>query len=147
MAIDKINSLGATSVSYNTNRSQNTEIRVSDAATSAANTIEPKFDNAVSQKQYGEQKNSERDDQKDGQENIKGIEPDKIKSAVSEINKQARMRHTNCEFKYHDETNRISITVKDSDTDEVIREIPPEKALDMLAKAWELAGLLVDEKR
>ena len=57
------------------------------------------------------------------------------------------MKHTSLSFKYHDDTNRISITVTDKDTDEVIREIPPEKALDMLAKAWELAGLMVDEKR
>ena len=37
--------------------------------------------------------------------------------------------------------------VKDIDTDEVIKEIPSEKALEMLAKAWELAGIMVDERR
>lgn len=76
----------------------------------------------------------------------KDVDPEKIKSAVDNVNSNV-MRKTQCSFKYHEETNRISITVKDSDTDEVIREIPPEKALDMLAKAWELAGLMVDEKR
>ena len=35
----------------------------------------------------------------------------------------------------------------DVDTDEVIREIPPEKSLDMLQKMWEMAGILVDERR
>jgi flagellar protein FlaG len=29
----------------------------------------------------------------------------------------------------------------------VIKELPPEKTLDMIAKVWELAGLMVDEKR
>ncbi|MDD2574742.1 MAG: flagellar protein FlaG, partial [Firmicutes bacterium] len=29
---------------------------------------------------------------------------------------------------------------------EIIREIPPEKILDMVAKIWELAGLMVDRK-
>ncbi len=79
----------------------------------------------------------------------KEVSPEKVKSAVDDLNKQIKQnnRHTNLSFKYHDETNRISITVKDSDTDEVIKEIPAEKALDMLAKAWEMAGLLVDEKR
>ena len=77
----------------------------------------------------------------------KEVPTEKIKSAVDTLNKQIAMRHTNCSFKYHDDTNRISITVKDTDTDEVIREITEEKALDMLAKAWELAGLMVDEKR
>ena len=28
-----------------------------------------------------------------------------------------------------------------------IKELPPEKTLDMIAKVWEMAGILVDEKR
>jgi flagellar protein FlaG len=35
----------------------------------------------------------------------------------------------------------------DSNTKEVIREIPSEKILDMFASMLELAGLLVDERR
>lgn len=58
-----------------------------------------------------------------------------------------RMEHTRCEYSYHKETNRVSIKVINSDTDEVVREIPPEKSLDMLQKMWEMAGILVDEKR
>lgn len=54
---------------------------------------------------------------------------------------------TRCEYSYHKETNRVSIKVINEDTDEVIREIPPEKSLDMLQKMWEMAGILVDEKR
>ena len=56
-------------------------------------------------------------------------------------------RNTIAQFGYNEPTNRITIKIKDKDTDEVIKEIPSEKALEMLAKAWELAGILVDEKR
>ena len=42
---------------------------------------------------------------------------------------------------------QIVFKVINEDTDEVIREIPPEKSLDMLQKMWEMAGILVDEKR
>lgn len=77
---------------------------------------------------------------------IRDVSPEKIKNAVDDINKKIAQAHRYCQFSYHDETNRISITVKD-ENGEVIREIPPEKALDMIAKAWELAGLMVDEKR
>lgn len=56
-------------------------------------------------------------------------------------------RNTIAEFGYNEPTNRITIKIKDKDTDEVIKEIPSEKALEMLAKARELAGILVDEKR
>lgn len=68
-----------------------------------------------------------------------------INDAVSSANR--RMERTRCEYSYHKETNRVSIKVLDADTDEVIREIPPEKSLDMLQKMWEMAGILVDERR
>ena len=55
--------------------------------------------------------------------------------------------NTITEFGYNEPTNRITIKIKDKDTDEVIKEIPSEKALEMLAKAWELAGIIVDERR
>ena len=80
-------------------------------------------------------------------ENAKDVSPDKIKKAVNEINKKIRPTHTSCQFSYHEETNRISIKVIDDDTEKVIREIPPEKTLDMIAKTLELEGILVDEKR
>lgn len=78
---------------------------------------------------------------------IQDVSPEKVKSAVDDINKKIKPTHTYCQFAYHDETKRISITVKDATTGDIIREIPPEKTLDMIAKAWELAGLMVDEKR
>ncbi len=77
---------------------------------------------------------------------VRDVSPEKVKNAVDDINKKISKAHTYCQFSYHEETNRISITVKDNKGD-VIREIPPEKTLDMIAKAWELAGLMVDEKR
>ncbi|MCM1497401.1 MAG: flagellar protein FlaG [Clostridium sp.] len=79
--------------------------------------------------------------------NIQDVSAEKVKKAVEEINKKIRPTHTQCEFKFHEKTNRLSITVRDSETKEVIKEIPPEKTLDMIAKTLELAGLLVDEKR
>ena len=65
---------------------------------------------------------------------------------IKEINKLIN-RNTVAEFGYNEPTHRVTITIKDKETDEVIKEIPSEKALKMIAKAWELAGLLVDEKR
>ncbi len=68
-----------------------------------------------------------------------------IESAVTQAN--SRLRKTGCQFSYHEETKRVSIKVVDKETKEVIREIPPEETLDMIEKMWELAGILVDEKR
>lgn len=69
-----------------------------------------------------------------------------VSDAVSNANSHLPNR-TKCEFYYDDVTNRVSITIKDKDTDEVIKEIPPKETLEMVAKMWELAGILVDEKR
>ena len=71
----------------------------------------------------------------------------KIKDAVDKVNQKIVPSKTRCEFAYHEDTNRISIKVIDQATEETIREIPAEETLDMLSKIWELAGLMVDEKR
>lgn len=106
------------------------------------------FSPVVETQGSGNQNTGKRDQQsQDEQKDIQDVSPEKVKNAISEINKKIRPTHTQCEFKYHEATKRICITVKDSDTDEVIKEIPPEKTLDMIAKTLELAGLLVDEKR
>ena len=68
-----------------------------------------------------------------------------ISDSVSRANRH--MDRTRCEYSYHEKTKRVSIKVFDDETGEVIREIPPEKSLDMLQKMWEMAGILVDEKR
>ena len=86
------------------------------------------------------------DDKKDQEKGNKHqLSEATINDAVSSANR--KLERTRCEYSYHQETNRVSIKVFDADTDEVIREIPPEKSLDMLQKMWELAGLIVDEKR
>lgn len=72
---------------------------------------------------------------------------EEIKSAINQANRRAKFGHANAEFSYHEETKRISIKIVDQDTNEVIREIPPEETLDMISKMWELAGIIVDEKR
>lgn len=72
---------------------------------------------------------------------------EKIRKSVEQLNKQIGHQHVEAQFGYHERTNRVTIKIVDKDTKEVIREVPPEKTLDMIAKAWELAGLLVDEKR
>lgn len=68
-----------------------------------------------------------------------------IRKAVDDINKKAN--NSEAIFGIHEDTNRVMIKIVDKDTKKVIKELPPEKTLDMIAKVWELAGLMVDEKR
>ena len=89
----------------------------------------------------GDNTNSEENSEREFQLNEKAI-----KQRISEINSKLN-NNTVAEFGYHDKTNRVTIKIVDKDTKETIKEIPPEKTLDLIAKAWELAGILVDEKR
>lgn len=70
---------------------------------------------------------------------------EKIKKAVEQLNKN--LPNSEAVFGIHDGTNRVTIKIVDKSTKEVLKEFPPEKTLDMIAKVWELAGILVDEKR
>ena len=70
---------------------------------------------------------------------------EQIKKAVDQMNK--KMENSEAVFGFHDDTNRVTIKIVDRDTKKVIKELPPEKTLDMIAKVWEMAGILVDEKR
>nr|MDE7477119.1 flagellar protein FlaG [Lachnospiraceae bacterium] len=54
--------------------------------------------------------------------------------------------HSAAKFGIHEKTNRVTIKLVDRETQEVIKEIPPEKTLDLLAKRMELAGVMVDAK-
>ena len=109
----------------------------------AENVTVPKIDRdtvAVAKTQEGNNKGYE------NQENL-GQQPsnESIRKAVENINKN--LKNSEAIFGIHEKTNRVTIKLVDKETKEVIKELPPEKTLDMIAKAWELAGLLVDEKR
>ena len=70
---------------------------------------------------------------------------EQIKYAVEKLNRN--MNNSEAVFGIHEGTNRVTIKIVDKDTKEVIKELPPEKTLDMIAKMWEMAGILVDERR
>lgn len=70
---------------------------------------------------------------------------EQIKKAVENINKSNPQ--TEAVFGIHEGTNRVTIKIVDKESKEIIKEFPPEETLDMIAKIWEMAGLMVDEKR
>lgn len=67
-----------------------------------------------------------------------------IESAISSIN--AQMTKTRCAYAYDEDAKRITIKVYDDETDELIREVPPERSLELLKRVWEKTGIMIDEK-
>lgn len=70
-----------------------------------------------------------------------------IDNTISETNSKIKMSNTQLQYSVDKETQRISIKIIDKDTDKVIREVPPEETLEAIKKIWEIAGIMVDEKR
>lgn len=76
----------------------------------------------------------------------RNVSEDDIMRAVRQANKALEETNRRFEYSIHEQTNTIMVKVIDTQTNEVIREIPPEKILNLIAKLWELAGIIVDEK-
>ncbi len=116
-----------------------TERSTGDGYTSASVQEAQKVDQNMTVVQDSQQKNGYGEQGKEQPSN------EQIRKAVEQMNKN--MAHSEAVFGIHEATNRVTIKIVDKDTKEVIKELPPEKTLDMIAKVWEMAGILVDERR
>ena len=67
--------------------------------------------------------------------------------AVDRAMKALQGPETSFNVSIHEKTNSIVVKVMNKETGEIIREIPNEKILDLVAKMMEFAGILIDERR
>ncbi len=74
------------------------------------------------------------------------IAEEQVVRAIERAVKALEGPSTTFEMKMHEQTKAIVVKVFNKETGELIREIPPEKTLDLVAKMMEFAGILVDEK-
>lgn len=66
--------------------------------------------------------------------------------AVEILNDTMKLYNHKLHFEIHEDTQRMKVAVVDKITDEVIKEIPPEEMLDMLAKIQDMIGILLDKR-
>ena len=143
MGMEPINSISSIQAQTITRPVTTTKVSGEAVEGTIENAAVPKIDNstvAVAKTQENNGKQGYESQENSGQPNA-----ERIKRAVENINKN--LKDSEAIFGIHEKTNRVTIKIVDKETKEVIKELPPEKTLDMIAKAWELAGLLVDEKR
>ncbi|RBP70115.1 flagellar protein FlaG [Alkalibaculum bacchi] len=69
-----------------------------------------------------------------------------LERAVEDSNELIFRNEEQFKFEIHERTNRIMVKLVNTQTDEIIKEIPPEKILDLVANIWDLVGILVDER-
>ena len=69
-----------------------------------------------------------------------------IREIVSQINKLVQSLDRKLRFSLHEASGRMKVTVLNSDSGKVIREIPPEEFLNLISKIDEAIGMIFDEK-
>lgn len=87
-----------------------------------------------------------------GVEDLKNAPPigvEALKEAVDIANRTVKISKFHLEFQLHEESGRYQVRVVDTDSQEVIRKIPPDYLLDFSAKVQDMLdkalGLLVDK--
>ncbi|MBM7570236.1 flagellar protein FlaG [Aquibacillus albus] len=85
------------------------------------------------------------------EENLQGnyseeLNHEEAKTLVESLNKFLEPTYTDLKFEFHEKLEKYYVTVVDPESEEVIKEIPPRKLLDVYASMAELMGFIVDEK-
>ncbi|WP_160032750.1 flagellar protein FlaG [Paenibacillus sp. An7] len=76
---------------------------------------------------------------------VKGTEEHFIRN-IERAMKVLEGPQTTLDISIHEKTHDIMVKVLNKETGELIREIPPEKILDLVAEMMDTAGLLIDKK-
>jgi flagellar protein FlaG len=75
-----------------------------------------------------------------------GLEPERLSEAVEELNGLVQNVRRELRFSVDDNSGRSVISVIDSETEEVIRQIPPEQVMSLIEHFKESEGGLFQEK-
>ncbi len=76
----------------------------------------------------------------------RGRHREELEDHVEQLNEILDTFDRKLSFEVHEGTNRHLVRVMDARTEEVLREIPPEEVLDMVARIEEMVGIVIDER-
>ncbi|MCL6611795.1 MAG: flagellar protein FlaG [Peptococcaceae bacterium] len=75
----------------------------------------------------------------------KGSDIEEVRAAVELLNKTMENYSTQLKFSLHEASGEYIVRVINTSDNTVIREIPPERVLDMVAHFKEMLGIIVDK--
>ncbi|WP_435922720.1 flagellar protein FlaG [Paenibacillus sp. DYY-L-2] len=78
---------------------------------------------------------------------LDSVKEQELNQLVEKYNKTLQENGTALKVSIHEKTRSIVVKIVDIKTDEVIKEIPPEKMLDLVYNLCQNLGIFVDEKR
>lgn len=76
----------------------------------------------------------------------KEVREEDLKAVMDKMNQTAQIFDRSLKFQIHEETNTMMVAVVDTNSNKVIREIPPKEILDMFARMQDYLGLIFDKK-
>ena len=71
---------------------------------------------------------------------------EEMEKIVQGMNDFLKPSNTHLKFEFHDELQEYYVSIVDNITQEVVKEIPPKKLLDMYAAMTQFMGVLMDKK-
>jgi len=74
------------------------------------------------------------------------IKEDQLKNAVEKANQKFTSENTRLEYSYHKKSGCYVIKIINKETDETIKQIPPQKLIDYMEGLMEYIGLHIDQK-
>ncbi len=77
--------------------------------------------------------------------NVEELKRD-LMELTEQLNKEFNPLNTNVKFGYSDDIESLYVTVSERDTDRVIRKIPSDEAMELMAKMREIVGIIFDKK-
>ena len=74
------------------------------------------------------------------------ISKKQLQQAVEMVNEFLQINNSASKFVLHEGLDRYFVQLIDSETEEVLKEIPPKRLLDAFYEMQKLVGMIVDEK-
>ncbi|WP_445479409.1 flagellar protein FlaG [Lysinibacillus irui] len=121
---------------------QSTEVGTATSSTSSKKAGLEETAMTTSKSQLITQSQGEKISAAEGQE----VSKEKLQNVVDTVNEFLQINHNASKFVLHDGLDRYFVQVVDTQTEEVVKEIPPKKLLDAYYEMQKLLGMIVDEK-
>lgn len=82
----------------------------------------------------------------DSEEGSEALNKGKLKEAVDSINDFLEVQQKSSKFIFHEGLDKYYVQLVDVKTEEIIKEIPPERLLNAFYEMQKMLGMIVDEK-
>jgi len=70
----------------------------------------------------------------------------KVRKMTESLNDFLETTSTKLRYEFHEKLEKYYVTLVDSETDQIVREIPNKKLMDMYASMLDFIGVLIDKK-